>query len=340
MNRSTLNHQGESRIVYKKNTSLQTVLEGYSGNPFLEKRFLNEQKKRNVSVSSLLKWGMSKNPDRDEKNADPFRLTVERIESLDSVKSDSIIWLGHAGFILNLNNVRILTDPCLTNPIMIKRLSQLPLPIRQIKNIDCLLLSHTHRDHLDAASLRKLNLENTLGLLPLGMGKIVKKYNRSLNIQEAGWYQRYDLPFDGVEIYLLPSQHWSNRHLLGDTNRVLWGSYIIKTKKKTIFFAGDSAYAGHFSRIGELFGPVDICLMPIGAYKPDYIMKQNHVSPWESVQAFHDMQGREFIPMHYGTFDLSDEPPGEPLRVIKKMKKDKAIEGKLTVLNVGQVYKI
>ncbi len=340
MNRSILNQKFDSRVGYRKNESLITVLESYRGNPFLEKRFLNEQKKKNVPLSSLIKWVMSKSPDRCEKKADTYKLKVKKIDSLDSVKGDSIIWLGHSAFIINLGGVRILTDPCLTSPILRKRLSPLPITINGIRDIDCLLISHSHRDHLDAASLRKLDLSGTHALLPLGMGKIVKRYNKDIKIQEAGWYQKFELPFDNIEIFLLPAQHWSNRHLFGDTNRVLWGSYIIRTPEKIIYFTGDSAYAGHFSRIGELFGNIDICLMPIGAYKPDYIMKQNHVSPREAVQAFHDLNGKEFIPMHYGTFDLSDEPFGEPLRLIREMKKEKAIDGKLTVLDVGQAYRI
>lgn len=113
-------------------------------------------------------------------------------------------------------------------------------------------------------------------------------------------------------------------------DKVLWGSYLIKTKNKTIYFAGDTAYSSHFKDISELFD-IDIAILPIGAYEPRYFMKNNHMNPEEALQAFKDLKAKEFIPMHFGTFDLSDEPLGEPEAILREIGKDENI----IFLNIG-----
>ena len=109
-------------------------------------------------------------------------------------------------------------------------------------------------------------------------------------------------------------------------------------KEKKIYFAGDSGYDTHFQKIRKLVGDVDICIMPVGAYKPPFMMKEAHMHPAEAVQAFHDLEGKIFIPMHYGTYDLSDEPLGEPLRILHNLEKSGQINGNLKILAIGETY--
>ncbi|MBL7960329.1 hypothetical protein JNL27_08815, partial [bacterium] len=134
-------------------------------------------------------------------------------------------------------------------------------------------------------------------------------------------------------------QHWYLR-VPWDRNKILWGSFMIEYKGKRFYFAGDTAYADHFSAIAGLFPSIDYCFMPIGAYKPEYVMKTNHTNPEEAVHGFHDLRGKTFLPMHYGTFDLADEPRGEPIRWLKKIESDRNIDGALKIPEIGEVILI
>ena len=125
-------------------------------------------------------------------------------------------------------------------------------------------------------------------------------------------------PDSPLEITYLPAAHWHRRGLT-DLNQVLWGSFMIRVQDKLIYFAGDTAYAEHFETIEARFGPVDIALMPIGAYKPAYMMAKSHVNPHEAAKAANVLRAGHVVPMHYGTFDLSDEPASEPLRQLTEV---------------------
>jgi len=120
-------------------------------------------------------------------------------------------------------------------------------------------------------------------------------------------------------------------------NKILWGSFMLRTKDKLIFFAGDTAYnPAFFSEIKYLFGSPDICILPVGAYKPAFMMQGSHLNPAEAVQAFNELGGRMFIPMHYGTFDLSDEPAGEPVRLLEEYATAEKINGLLQMPTIGE----
>lgn len=217
---------------------------------------------------------------------------------------------------------------------MIKRMAALPCSIYDLIGIDYLLLSHGHRDHYDESTVNQLLDQNPKMelLLPLKLSQLLKSKRKKATYQEAAWWQQYQITKD-IEVTFLPAKHW-NRRYLHDFNRQLWGSFMIKAPELSIYFAGDSAYDGHFQEIKEVMGSPDVCMMPIGAYKPEYIMKEAHMNPQEAVQAFHDLDGGVMIPMHYGTYDLSDEPLGEPVRMLKSM--EKKMQGRLLISEVGQ----
>ncbi len=147
------------------------------------------------------------------------------------------------------------------------------------------------------------------------MKNYLKKILKELEVKELDWFESYKK--DGIEIFLTPAKHWGARTPF-DKNRALWGGFIIKSKNFTIFFAGDSGYDKHFKEIGDKF-QIEIALLPIGAYKPRYVMKNHHLNPLEAYQAFLDLKAKLFIPIHYGTFILSDEKPNEPIKELKKI---------------------
>ncbi len=326
----------KKRLTYHKNDHLVTLLDGYPGNPVVRGRFLNEVPKSPVTFSDVLKWRFSPNPQKEEKINDDYALRVRKGDRFFDSEDDMLVWLGHATWYIRLDGITYLTDPCLESPLFVKRLAALPCGIEDIRNVDYLLVSHSHRDHLDEDSIKKINFKKTTALLPLKMGEIIKGWKKGLSVQEAGWYQVYNTPEKHPRVSFLPAQHWSRRSI-GDENEILWGSYLIQGREKTIYFGGDSALAPHFKKIGRLFPSIDIALLSIGAYKPPRIMKGSHTSPEEAVKAFADLGAKTFIPMHYGTFDLADEPLGEPVRKLNRLCAGGKVAGDVLIPDVGEV---
>ena len=158
---------------------------------------------------------------------------------------------------------------------------------------------------------------------------------KKIPVQEAGWYQEYRMG-KNLRIIFVPAKHWGRRGL-NDFNRVLWGGFLIMDGNTKLFFAGDSAYDPClFKEIRQLFGDMDICLLPVGAYSPPFVMQKAHMNPEEAVQVFSDLGGRYFIPMHYGTYDLSDEPLSEPIKRLRQCLSDKGMEHRIKELAVGE----
>ena len=218
----------------------------------------------------------------------------------------------------------------------------MPCDIDDLRNIDYLLISHGHRDHFDKKTVESIVKTNPdmEALIPLSGSRLFNGQRlRETKRQEAGWYQENNLAND-IRIIFLPAKHWSRRGL-NDFNKTLWGSFLIIANGTKIFFAGDTAYDEHlFTEIRQLFGEIDICLLPIGAYAPAFLMQREHTNPEEALQAFSDLGGKLFIPMHYGTYDISDEPLGEPITRLRKNAIEKGIEYQIKELAVGEKYLI
>lgn len=120
-------------------------------------------------------------------------------------------------------------------------------------------------------------------------------------------------------------------------NKILWGSFLLRTPDRSIYFGGDSGYGKHYKTIRDMIdGEIDDVILPIGAYEPSYIMKSNHMNPREAITAFHDLEGKRLIPMHYGTYDLADEPLGDPEKRIRTLDKEGKIKGELKICNIGE----
>ncbi len=328
-------------MKYLKNESLRTIKPGYAGNPFNGKQFINYEDVPIPNLGKVLKWRFSKNPDKEAKKNDTWKPQVVENNTMFNKGKDKIVWLGHATFLITINGKNIITDPVFGDIPFINRLVKLPCRPEDISNIDYVLLSHGHFDHCDKKSLQLLHKQNPALKLycPLKLGKLVQEKSGISQITEAGWYQQFNTGDDSIEFYYMPAFHWYKRSM-NDENTMLWGSFVIRYKGKTIFFMGDSGYNQHFKEIGTFFPDIDICIMGVGAYKPSYMMKTSHTSPEDAVHAFHDLGGKRFVPMHYGTFDLADEPLGEPLRVLELLKHHDKINGELKVLSIGDEWGI
>jgi L-ascorbate metabolism protein UlaG (beta-lactamase superfamily) len=324
------------------NPKLVTVNPTWLGTPLdAAGRFKNHLSPGNNSFKDVWKWQTSYKPQKQEKKLDTWQANVLKEDAFLNSQKDGILWLGHASFFIRVNGVQLIIDPVFGSPsFVMKRQSPLPFSPKLFTKLDYILLSHDHRDHADQKSMRLLAKHNSNAtyLTGLKLDTLLHKWTKSNNIQTAGWYQQYNLPANqNIKITYVPSQHWAKRYLT-DTNVRLWGGFIIQAAGITIYFGGDSGYGPHFKEIQSIFPNIDIAILGIGAFKPEWFMQQNHTSPAMAVQAFHDVQAKVLIPMHYGTFDLSDEPLGEPYRAINALNDTKQINGKLACLSIGEVY--
>lgn len=318
------------------NPELPFIRKDYPGNLLVDERFVNEDRKFGASFARLLQWILTANPQREEKRNDNHRLVPQPDPAIFNDGPDAFTWLGHAAFLFRINNKRILTDPCLYDLPRIKRQFPSPFSVHTLKPIDYILLSHSHRDHFDIRSMRGIIQENPEVKIycSLRMNALVRAVGGK-NIAEAGWYQEFPSDQTGIRFVFLPAKHW-NRRYLHDTNRELWGAFWIGSEKQSFYFAGDTAYYSHFGDAKKNLPPLHHAFLPIGAYKPHFMMKDSHTSPEEAIQAFHDLGARYFVPMHYGTYDLSNEPMSEPMKIVNEK-----LESRFTIASEiipGKIY--
>lgn len=328
---------------YTSNPDLSTIKLPFEwkGTPLDSKgRFLNHEFAFINSFREVLRWQTTKNPQKEEKRTDTWKLECKTDSSFLTSSEDCIVWLGHASFFIRVAGITLLIDPVLFDVSLIKRKSKLPVDPGQLKNIDYILVSHDHRDHCDKKSLELLakNNPNAVYLTGLNVDAVIKKITKSSSIQAAGWYQQYHTKSE-IKITYVPSRHWGRRYLT-DTNVRLWGGYVIQAAGKTIYFGGDSGYGSHFADIAKIFPVVDYAMIGIGAYKPEFFMGQSHLSPVDGLKAFQDTKAKHLIPMHYGTFDLADEPVGDPIRVLKKEHEKKHIEENILYVCAGEIISL
>jgi len=320
---------------YVLNNNLETIKSEWKGNLIINGEFVNfDILDKQISPVDILKWKvLGKNPQKEEKKSDAFKL--ELITGDDWINSDRdvIVWLGHASFFIRLGGITFLTDPVFYDMFLIKRHVGIPCDVEKIKNIDYILLSHGHRDHFDKKTINRLIEVNPdiEALVPLNNSEYFKSNN--VKVQEAGWYQKYSMENE-VDVIFMPAKHW-NRRGITDFNKTLWGSFIVKHNNTVIYFAGDTSFGNHFAEVGEFFPNINYSLLPVGAYKPKFIMKDAHMSPMEAYKAFNILNANTFIPMHFGTYDLADEPLGEPHRVLSGLS-----NSKIEILKVGEMLLI
>lgn len=232
------------------------------------------------------------------------------------MKPTTCTFIGHATTLIEAGNAKILTDPHLSNrTLILKRKAPLPFPPSELPELSCILLSHTHYDHLNIASYKYISCSVPI-IIPEGAEPTIGQYVTN-PIIELSHYASFELP-DGTEITAVPVKHRSSRiSSLRFTNT---NAYIIKRPdtKIRIFFCGDSAYGPHFSEIGSL-GHIDIAILPIGGYGPRSLLKNFHMTPAEAVQAFEDLGASHMIPIHHSTFRLSLEPLDAPLQWLENI---------------------
>ncbi|HEV8472992.1 MAG TPA: MBL fold metallo-hydrolase [Methylomirabilota bacterium] len=235
----------------------------------------------------------------------------------DNRAAPTLTWVGHSTLLVQLDGVNVLTDPHWSpraSPVSFagpRRVMPPGLRFEDLPPVHVVVISHDHYDHLDVATVTRLaQSHRPRFLVPLGF----KAWFADLGItdvEELDWWQARRV--GGVTFTCVPAQHFSGRTLF-DRNRRLWSGWTIASRDRRLYFAGDTAYNPALKEIGERLGPFDVAALPIGAYLPPVIMKAGHTTPEEALRLFADVRGRLFVPIHWGTFDLTEEPLEEPPR--------------------------
>jgi N-acyl-phosphatidylethanolamine-hydrolysing phospholipase D len=235
----------------------------------------------------------------------------------------AVTWIGHASVLVQMAGLNLVTDPIFSeraSPVSWagpQRAQPPGVAAADLPHIDVVLISHNHYDHCDEASLRTLNRQPAgapLFVVPLGMKAWMAGINIT-NVVELDWWQSHQV--GAAEIVLTPVQHWSGRGL-ADRMQALWGGYAVLAPDLHMFFAGDTGYSRDFSDIAarladrQKAGGFDIALIPVGAYEPRWFMAQQHVDPSEAVRMHLDLRAKRSMGIHWGTFELSDEPLDQP----------------------------
>jgi len=218
-----------------------------------------------------------------------------------------LTWLGHASWLVQGAGTSVLIDPVLGPRISIVTRNAGPgLRVDQLPRIDASLVTHNHYDHLDLPTLHAVGA-------PVVAGLGTRATLKGLPCTELAWWDRMNV--GGLTVSFVPGQHWSRRGL-GDINEALWGGFVVETADTRVYHAGDTAYFSGFQDIGRRFPGLDAALLPIGAYDPEWFMRSQHMNPGDATQAFVDLGARLLVPMHWGTFKLTDEPLDEPPKLL------------------------
>jgi N-acyl-phosphatidylethanolamine-hydrolysing phospholipase D len=253
----------------------------------------------------------------------------------------TVTWVGHATLLVQMGHRTFLTDPIWSDrpsPVSFVGPERFVAPgvrMEDLPPIDFVLVSHNHYDHLDLPSLVALAARRpeTRFFVPLGNGALLREEGIE-NVHELDWGDTREV--GEVTVHCLPAQHWSARGL-GDERRALWSSWAVTHAERRFYFGGDTGYFSGFAAIGAALGPFDLAAVPIGAYEPSAMMRESHLNPEQAVRAALDVGARRMLGMHFGTFDLSDEPIDEPP---KRFRAEAALRGHPAgdawILDVGE----
>lgn len=305
------------------------------------KRFFNPWSPALYTFTDLLRWRMTAKPAPWPKQIENT-LTDKPPPRVEGSQL-RISFVGHATVLIQTEGLNILTDPLWSlraSPfrwIGPKRVAPPGIPFESLPEIDLILISHCHYDHLDLPSILRLwKWDKPKIIAPLGNDAIIQRRFPAIAVETLDWHQ--SLAFKNCALHLEPLQHWSARSLW-DRNQALWGAFIIQTASGSIYFAADTGYGPHFREAYQKFGPFRLAVLPIGAYEPRWFMQYAHMNPEEAVLAHRDLGSPYTLGIHYGTFHLSDESYDAPLNALKQASQTYSLnDGVFRTLKIGESW--
>lgn len=308
-----------------------------------EGRFYNPSRLHLVPQKELFKWLLR----RGRYLPKPIRFSLSQAGAMAAKVTDTeqpvLTWIGHSTFLLRYQAENILTDPVFStwvSPVQgvgPKRSTPPALQIDDLPSITSVFISHNHYDHLDKNSV--LGLYRRFGeqirwFVPLGVKAWFTKL-KIKNVVELNWWQAAESA--GLRCHFLPVQHFSGR-TLRDSYRTLWGSWLIDLPGFRFYFVGDTGYHPLFNTVGKIFPEIDLALIPIGAYNPRELMRNMHINPVEAVQIHQQLGAKFSVGMHWGSFQLTDEPMDEPPKKLAKALAEQGIDAQqFIVMQHGEV---
>jgi L-ascorbate metabolism protein UlaG (beta-lactamase superfamily) len=283
-------------------------------------RFLNPDPTESKGFFDFLKWITNRDqgpwegpPDSKPASSPPRRVDMGELR---------VTFVNHATVLIQMDGLNILTDPIWSergSPVTWagpKRVRSPGLRFEDLPPIDFVLVSHNHYDHLDVPTLRRLSADHGPKVLS-GLGNAKLMGNKDIgNAFDMDWWQRTRIS-ESVRVTFVPAQHFSSRGLF-DRNKSLWGGFVIEGSHHRVYFAGDTGFGSHFAQIRDAFGPIDLAMLPIGAYKPRWFMSPVHISPQEAVEVHQLLGAKHSMAIHFGTFPLGDDGEHEPVEELRQ----------------------
>jgi len=232
-------------------------------------------------------------------------------------------WLGHSTVLLEIDGLRVLTDPvwgARASPSLLvgpKRFQPAPVPLRALPPLDLVVVSHDHYDHLDYPTIRELARRDVPFVTSLGVGAHLETWGvPSARITELDWWETHALPGADLTVTAAPSQHFSGRSLNG-RNSTLWSSLVIRSRRHAVFFSGDTGLTTEYAAIRDRLGPFDLVLLEVGAFHPSW--GDIHLGPEHALDALELLGGGAFLPVHWGTFSLAMHAWDEPAETLHSL---------------------
>jgi L-ascorbate metabolism protein UlaG (beta-lactamase superfamily) len=278
----------------------------------------------------------------DAEPTQPIPLKSIRYQDVVNLADDTpaIYRLGHSSLLLKIAGKIILIDPMFSqraSPLSFigpKRFHAVPLNIEDFAEIDAVIISHDHYDHLDKETIKKLSSKTKHFFVPLGVGGYLAEWGvASSKVNELDWWQ--DSYLGEIKFTATPAQHFSGRGL-SDRNKTLWASWVITTQSHNIFYSGDGGYFDGFKKIGEALGPFNLAILESGAYDKNW--PSVHMMPEQTIQAHKDLNADVLLPVHNSTFDLAFHPWYDPLTKLSVLAQEHDI--KLATPVIGEQYRL
>jgi N-acyl-phosphatidylethanolamine-hydrolysing phospholipase D len=302
-----------------------------------EDGFFNPWEPFDFRLSRFLRWQFSRNPfDKSREPAIP-RVPNDGAGLAGREHSGTVTWVGHATVAVHDDDDVFLTDPHWSERALVPRRVVPPgVPLESVPPDAFALISHNHYDHLDAGTVERLP-DTVAWYVPLGLADWFRERGRP-RVVELDWWE--SAQHGRWTITCLPSQHWSRRIEQG-VNESLWCAWLVDSGERKYFFAGDTGYFPGFAEYGRRFGPIDVALLPIGAYEPRWFMRYQHMNPEDVVRATAELRAGHMVAIHWGTFDLTDEPLDLPPQALREaVTAARADPDRFKVLAVGQTWHV